>query len=66
VLDAQRTLLAARQGLVRTERRLLSDLVQLAKALGGGWTELPPDPFQRRLIEPFVPEEGRKHAASAD
>lgn len=38
VLDAQRALLAARNGLVQTQRRLLSDIVQLQRALGGGWT----------------------------
>ncbi|HZU96518.1 MAG TPA: efflux transporter outer membrane subunit [Planctomycetota bacterium] len=38
VLDAQRSLLAARQALVQSERVLLSDIVQLQRALGGGWT----------------------------
>jgi NodT family efflux transporter outer membrane factor (OMF) lipoprotein len=37
VLDAQRALLAARQALVQAQRSLLSDMVQLEKALGGGW-----------------------------
>jgi len=58
VLDSQRTLLGARQGLVVTERRLLSDLVQLAKALGGGWSELPPDKFVDEVVEPAVPAGG--------
>ena len=39
VLDAQRSLLSARQALVQSERVLLSDIVQLQRALGGGWTE---------------------------
>jgi NodT family efflux transporter outer membrane factor (OMF) lipoprotein len=43
VLDAQRSLLTARQALVRAQRLVLYDLVQLQKALGGGWTELEPD-----------------------
>jgi len=43
VLDAQRTLLEARQELVRAQRALLSSLVQLEKALGGGWTEETPE-----------------------
>jgi NodT family efflux transporter outer membrane factor (OMF) lipoprotein len=43
VLDAQRELLTARQLLVRAQRDVLSDLVQLQKALGGGWTETPAD-----------------------
>jgi multidrug efflux system outer membrane protein len=38
VLDAQRTLLDAQQALVQSQRVLLSNLVQLEKALGGGWT----------------------------
>jgi NodT family efflux transporter outer membrane factor (OMF) lipoprotein len=44
VLDSQRTLLQARQDLVRAQRQLLSDLVALEKALGGGWSETPTDP----------------------
>ncbi len=44
VLDAQRSLLGARQALVESERVLLSDIVQLQKALGGGWTEEAPRP----------------------
>ncbi|MBI3725707.1 efflux transporter outer membrane subunit [bacterium] len=43
VLDAQRTLLTARQALVRAQRQLLFDLVALEKALGGGWTAIPGD-----------------------
>ncbi len=43
VLDAQRTLLSARQSLVAAQRQLLGDIVQLQKALGGGWTDVPAD-----------------------
>ncbi len=43
VLDAQRALLAARQALVRAQRAVLSDIVALQKALGGGWTEVAAD-----------------------
>jgi multidrug efflux system outer membrane protein len=43
VLDAQRTLLQARQDLVQAQRLLLSSMVQLEKALGGGWSEVPAD-----------------------
>jgi NodT family efflux transporter outer membrane factor (OMF) lipoprotein len=44
VLDAQRTLLEARSSLVDAQRALLSNIVQLEKALGGGWTpETPGD-----------------------
>ncbi len=42
VLDAQRALLGARQALVESERVLLSDIVQLQRSLGGGWTEETP------------------------
>jgi NodT family efflux transporter outer membrane factor (OMF) lipoprotein len=40
VLDAERTLLAARLSLLREQRAVLGELVQLQKALGGGWSEL--------------------------
>lgn len=43
VLDAQRELLQAKQALVLAQRNLLSDIVQLQKALGGGWAEVPAD-----------------------
>lgn len=38
VLDAQRTLVAARDALLANQRQVLSDVVNLEKALGGGWT----------------------------
>ena len=39
VLDAQRTALLAQLELVGSETNLLTSLVQLFKALGGGWDE---------------------------
>ena len=39
VLDSQRSLYSAQQSLVDTRRARLSNLVNLYKALGGGWTE---------------------------
>ncbi len=45
VLDAQRSLYASQDALVRSERRISEDLVALYKALGGGWErELTPGP----------------------
>lgn len=38
VLDAQRTLYGSQQGLIRARLMRLSNLVDLYKALGGGWT----------------------------
>jgi multidrug efflux system outer membrane protein len=37
VLDSQRTLYSAQQGLVSVELTRLQNLVGLYKALGGGW-----------------------------
>jgi multidrug efflux system outer membrane protein len=45
VLDAESALLTARLG----------DVVSLQRALGGGWHELDPDPFQRDLVGAAVP-----------
>lgn len=39
LLDAQRSLYAAEQSLVRTRLLRLTNLIDLYKALGGGWTE---------------------------
>jgi multidrug efflux system outer membrane protein len=39
VLDSQRTLYSAQQGLVSVELTRLENLVGLYKALGGGWEE---------------------------
>ncbi len=41
LLDAQRSLFAARQALVQTRLAQLQNQVQLYKALGGGWTPAP-------------------------
>jgi multidrug efflux system outer membrane protein len=41
VLDAQRGLFAAEQGLVQVERQYLSATVQPYQALGGGWDQTP-------------------------
>ena len=39
LLDAQRSLFAARQAVVQTRLAQLQSQVTLYKALGGGWTE---------------------------
>ena len=39
LLDVRRQLLAARQEQAEARRRQLAAVVQLCKALGGGWTE---------------------------
>ena len=39
VLDAQRTLYSAQQGLLQLRQAQVANLVTLYKALGGGWTE---------------------------
>jgi outer membrane protein, multidrug efflux system len=41
VLDAQRSVLAAQDALVQSDRRLSQDLIRLFKALGGGWADEP-------------------------
>ena len=50
LLDAQRTLYGSQQALVRSKLVRLSNLINLYKALGGGWTEFgvpPDDPLAR-------------------
>ena len=44
LLDAQRSLFAARQALIQTRLAQLQNQVLLYRALGGGWTNLPPAP----------------------
>lgn len=44
VLDAQRTQFAAEDGVAVSEGKLLSNLIRLYKALGGGWESLEPAP----------------------
>jgi outer membrane protein TolC len=41
VLEAQRSLLAAQDSVVQSERRLSQNLVRLFKSLGGGWQSNP-------------------------
>jgi outer membrane protein TolC len=41
VLDAQRTLVGARQQLVQQDMMLANDIVGLYRALGGGWAATP-------------------------
>ncbi len=43
VLDAQRSLLNFQEQLTQTDGAVTSNLVRLYKALGGGWSPLPPD-----------------------
>ncbi len=50
LLEAQRTLYGSQQALVRSKLVRLSNLINLYKALGGGWTEFaapPDDPLTR-------------------
>jgi outer membrane protein TolC len=41
VLDAQRQQLAAEEDLAQSDTAVVSDLVALFKALGGGWETVP-------------------------
>jgi outer membrane protein TolC len=57
VLDAQRTLVSARQQLVQVDMMLANDVVALYDALGGGWQN-PPVSSQAPMItttSPIVP-----------
>src|SRR5262249_6670606 len=47
VLDAQRSLFAAEDELVQSDRDVAVTLVAVYKALGGGWTPEPPAPAPR-------------------
>ena len=53
VLEAERSVLAAEQQLLVNKQLILSDTVELYKALGGGWP-------RGRFIEIYVPESGGK------
>jgi outer membrane protein, multidrug efflux system len=44
VLDAQRQLYRSQEELLQSETNVATSLVALYKALGGGWTVVPPDP----------------------
>jgi len=50
VLDAERSLLAAQQQLTNSNTALGTDLVQLYKALGGGWEQQYPDRPEPSLV----------------
>ncbi|MDP3284669.1 MAG: efflux transporter outer membrane subunit [Desulfobacterales bacterium] len=43
VLEAQRSLLSFEDQLIQSEGNIISSLIRLYKALGGGWTSLSPD-----------------------
>ncbi|HUZ07060.1 MAG TPA: TolC family protein, partial [Candidatus Paceibacterota bacterium] len=42
VLDSERSLFAAQDALVQSDQTIALNLVQLYKALGGGWQSAPP------------------------
>ena len=42
VLDAERSLYESQDSLVQSDQAISTDLVQLYKALGGGWDDTPP------------------------
>jgi NodT family efflux transporter outer membrane factor (OMF) lipoprotein len=42
VLDAQRSLILFEDQLIQSEGKIISDLIRIYKALGGGWTSLAP------------------------
>jgi len=48
VLDAERNLFAAQNDMAVSETAVATDLVQLYKALGGGWNEETEDQFRKR------------------
>lgn len=54
VLDAERQLFAAQNELSISEAAVASDLVQLFKALGGGWDEENEEQFEKRE-DPAIP-----------
>jgi outer membrane protein TolC len=43
VLEAERSLLSFRDQLAQSDGAIVTNLVKLYKALGGGWTALSPD-----------------------
>jgi outer membrane protein TolC len=51
VLDAQATLLTARDQVTQSEQTFAEDLVSVYKALGGGWTPDPDIPLQEQAAE---------------
>jgi multidrug efflux system outer membrane protein len=63
VLDSQRTLYSAQQGLVGVELARLQNLVGLYKALGGGWQET--DSRVARAAVSRIPNAATRRAASS-
>lgn len=57
LLDAQRTLYGAQQTLVRTRLARASNLIDLYKALGGGWSEQTVQPAVAAMRIPSGPEQ---------
>ncbi len=57
LLDAQQSILTARDGLAQSDGMLRQDLVALYKALGGGWADTAPAPtiFPAKAPEPSAP-----------
>jgi outer membrane protein, multidrug efflux system len=58
VLDAQRSLLSYRDELAQSEGAVVSDLVRLYKALGGGWNSMAGD--DKKLIAPMEKKDGKQ------
>jgi len=48
VLDAQRSLLSVQDQLIQTRADVISDIIRLYKALGGGWETIKPDNFMEK------------------
>lgn len=58
VLTAQRSLFEAELALARTRRTQLTSVVQLYKALGGGWSPVAPSEAEMRPVASSQPKEG--------
>jgi NodT family efflux transporter outer membrane factor (OMF) lipoprotein len=57
VLTAQRRLFESESALLTEKRQLLSDRIELARALGGGWTE---EVIEKRLVADRVGKEDKE------
>jgi NodT family efflux transporter outer membrane factor (OMF) lipoprotein len=55
VIDAQRSLYAARQQLVQSQQAVITNLIALYKGLGGGWQPFEPAPARRHNIAATPP-----------
>ena len=55
VLETQRQLLATEDSLTQSERTVSTNLVQLYKVLGGGWSDSAPMDYVRTEGVPFMP-----------